>query len=294
MVYFSGDNLLAANRPRGLPIGNLTSQFWANCYLNPFDHFVNRELGCSAYLRYVDDFLLFADDKKTLAVWRDLILERLARFCLTLHEGSAHPRPARKGFLFWLCCLSRHCRLKRRKGIAYQRRLKRLLLDYRAAPLDLSARSLHPWLDQPCPLWRHMGTPPCHAQIGDAMTKTEGHQRTEMPIFTKTYDFLAWLVPLTNHFPRLHRHTVTRRLLDAALDFQEDLLRANNLRARARSGLTEADARLDTIRTYLRLAFRWQWMSQGQYEHAGRLVAELGRLLGGWQQVTRQQSTPQG
>ena len=51
-----------------------------------------------------------------------------------------------------------------------------------------------------------------------------------MPIFTKTYDFLAWLVPLTNHFPRLHRHTVTRRLLDAALDFQEDLLRANNLR----------------------------------------------------------------
>ena len=97
MVYFSGDNLLAANRPRGLPIGNLTSQFWANCYLNPFDHFVNRELGCSAYLRYVDDFLLFADDKKTLAVWRDLIVERLARFRLTLHEGSAHPRPSTEG-----------------------------------------------------------------------------------------------------------------------------------------------------------------------------------------------------
>ena len=40
MVYFPGDGLFAANRPRGLPIGNLTSQFWANCYLNPFDHFV--------------------------------------------------------------------------------------------------------------------------------------------------------------------------------------------------------------------------------------------------------------
>src|SRR5690606_27452390 len=36
MVWFPGDNLLAAERPRGLPIGNLTSQFWANCSLNPF------------------------------------------------------------------------------------------------------------------------------------------------------------------------------------------------------------------------------------------------------------------
>jgi RNA-directed DNA polymerase len=54
-VYFPGDDLLAALRPRGLPIGNLTSQFWANCYLNDLDHFVKRELKCPAYLRYVDD-----------------------------------------------------------------------------------------------------------------------------------------------------------------------------------------------------------------------------------------------
>jgi RNA-directed DNA polymerase len=44
MVYFPGDDLFAALRPRGLPIGNLTSQFWANIYLNPFDHFVTRTL----------------------------------------------------------------------------------------------------------------------------------------------------------------------------------------------------------------------------------------------------------
>ena len=61
MVWFPGDDLLAACRPRGLPIGNLTSQFWSNCYLHPFDLFVKRELGCRAYLRYVDDFALFAD-----------------------------------------------------------------------------------------------------------------------------------------------------------------------------------------------------------------------------------------
>ena len=44
MVYFPDDDLFAINRPRGLPIGNLTSQFWANCYMNPFDHFVKRRL----------------------------------------------------------------------------------------------------------------------------------------------------------------------------------------------------------------------------------------------------------
>ena len=52
-VRFPGDDLLAICRPRGLPIGNLTSQFWSNCYLHPFDQFVTRELGCRAYLRYV-------------------------------------------------------------------------------------------------------------------------------------------------------------------------------------------------------------------------------------------------
>ena len=55
-VRFSGDDLLAVCRPRGLPIGNLTSQFWSNCFLHPFDQFVTRGLGCRAYLRYVDDF----------------------------------------------------------------------------------------------------------------------------------------------------------------------------------------------------------------------------------------------
>ena len=60
MQWFPGDDLLAAARPRGLPIGNLTSQFWANCYLDPLDQFIKRELKCRAYLRYVDDSLLLS------------------------------------------------------------------------------------------------------------------------------------------------------------------------------------------------------------------------------------------
>lgn len=43
-------------------------------------------------------------------------------------------------------------------------------------------------------------------------------QQNEMAIFTRTFDFLAWLLPATNHFPRAHRHSFTKRLLDAAFD----------------------------------------------------------------------------
>jgi len=51
---------------KGLPIGNLTSQFFANVYMNKFDHFVKRELKIKGYLRYVDDFVLFSNSKEKL------------------------------------------------------------------------------------------------------------------------------------------------------------------------------------------------------------------------------------
>jgi len=113
----------------------------------------------------------------------------------------------------------------------------------------------------------------------------------ELPLFTKTTDFLLWLTPQTNHFPRVHRQTFTRRLLDAALDFQEAILEANLWRDAARlERLRAADISLDKVRMYLRLILLLHWITMSQYEHASRQVAELGRLLGAWQKNTRQQS----
>lgn len=51
---------------RGLPIGNLLSQHFANFYLGLLDHWLKEERGIAGYLRYMDDFVLFADDKATL------------------------------------------------------------------------------------------------------------------------------------------------------------------------------------------------------------------------------------
>lgn len=84
--YFPGDDLLTpVMRPHGLPIGNLTSQFFANFYLNDFDHFVKEELRAKKYLRYVDDFAIFSDNYQFLVTAKTEIEKYLASLRLKLH-----------------------------------------------------------------------------------------------------------------------------------------------------------------------------------------------------------------
>ncbi len=112
-----------------------------------------------------------------------------------------------------------------------------------------------------------------------------------MVIFVRVFDLLEWLVPKGEAFPRVFRHTVTARLLGAALDLPEQLYAAQSSRGERRlQALSQADASLNILRLYLRLAHRWRWVSDGQYRHVSRMVAEIGRLLGGWlRQASRQQ-----
>jgi RNA-directed DNA polymerase len=157
MVYFPGDDpstgsgegLLAATRPRGLPIGNLTSQFWANCFLSSFDHFVKRELRCHGYVRFVDDLLLFGDGKGQLWEWKGAVVERMARLRLTIHPG-AHPRPVGEGFPFLgFVVYPTHRRIKSRQVAAYWRRWRALLAGYVAGEetQDAVVASLLGWIN---------------------------------------------------------------------------------------------------------------------------------------------------
>lgn len=109
-----------------------------------------------------------------------------------------------------------------------------------------------------------------------------------MVIFTRTYDLLTWLLPRSEGFPKAQRFVVTKRLQDAVLNFQEVIYLANAAEGRVRLGyLQTADAHLNQLRLYLRLAHDWQWLTGGQYEHVSKMVAEIGRLLGGWLRQTR-------
>jgi len=138
MQWFPGDSLLAAARPRGLPIGNQTSQFWANVYLHELDRFVKQDLRCRAYLRYGDDFLLFAADKPTLHRWRREVEAFLQMLRLVIHPGKTRVFPARCGISFLgLIVFPEHRRLQPDNGVRFQRRLWRLLDMYGRGEIDL-------------------------------------------------------------------------------------------------------------------------------------------------------------
>lgn len=109
----------------------------------------------------------------------------------------------------------------------------------------------------------------------------------EMVIFTRTYDFVSWLLPLTQNFPRSQRFVVIQRLQAAALNFQELLIEANAERGATRAEkLKSADVELRKVRLYLRLSQKWDWIKEGQYHHASIMVTEIGKLLGGWKKVS--------
>jgi retron-type reverse transcriptase len=149
MVYFPGDDLFAAARPRGLPIGNLTSQFWANVYLNELDQFVKRTLQVGPYLRYVDDFLLFSENKAQLWAWKAAIRQFLVGLRLTIHEKRSTVYPVTNGIPFLGFHLyPTHRRLKRPNGIAFQRRLRRLFRRYERGDIDMERidQSIQGWI----------------------------------------------------------------------------------------------------------------------------------------------------
>ncbi len=96
--WFPGDDLFGPlDRPRGLPIGNLTSQFWANVLLNRLDHFIKEELRCRGYLRYVDDLVIFGDSKAELWQIRAEISHYLQQLRLSLHPRKTHVLPTEQG-----------------------------------------------------------------------------------------------------------------------------------------------------------------------------------------------------
>jgi len=149
-VYFPGDDLFAGERPRGLPIGNLTSQFWSNVYMNALDGFVVAELGCPAFLRYVDDFALFSDSKRQLYAWKRAIIGKLADMRLTIHPESAQVARTAHG-IPWLgfVVYPTHRQLKRRNVVNFTQRLEHTIDLYENGQISFAEldASVQGWIN---------------------------------------------------------------------------------------------------------------------------------------------------
>jgi retron-type reverse transcriptase len=135
--HYPGDDLLTPLlRRRGVPIGNLTSQFFANVYLDPLDHFVKERLRMRCYLRYADDFCCFHDDKGVLTATRAAVIDVLLGLRQHLNEGKSRIRRVKEGIEFLgFVVFPDQLRLNRRAIRRQRRRLRRMRAAYAAGDL---------------------------------------------------------------------------------------------------------------------------------------------------------------
>jgi len=105
--------------------------------------------------------------------------------------------------------------------------------------------------------------------------------RRQSPIFSKSFDFLLWLLEHTEKFPKSERFRLAKRLEDSAFTFYESLIQSVHSKKRINL-LFKADFELEKVRFYLRMAHRRKLSSTRQYHHAAGMLVEIGKLLGGW------------
>ncbi len=129
----------------GIPIGNLTSQLFANIYLDQVDHFAKERLGIRHYVRYMDDFAIFTNSKEQLHQWREAIVVFLHGLGLILNPTRTMLSPASAG-INWLgfrVLRPGVRRLARRNVIRAARMVHRLAHLYHVGRVDAEMVSEH-------------------------------------------------------------------------------------------------------------------------------------------------------
>ena len=139
MTLFPGDDLLDLARPRGLPIGNLTSQFFANVLLDRLDHFIKEDLRAPGYVRYADDFVVFGESKKVLRRYRRAIDQQLAQLRLRLHTHKSSVAPTDVSITFLGFRVRRDSRRVSQDGLRRaNRNFRRIRWLYKHNRIDLA------------------------------------------------------------------------------------------------------------------------------------------------------------
>ena len=130
--FFEGDDLIMlAERLCGIPIGNLTSQFFANLYLNELDHYINKALAVNNYIRYVDDMFILSNDKYSLWRLSEKISQELQSYRLRFHPNKIHVfRTSEKVDVLGYKVSRTKRWLRNDNGYRFQRKLKVLAQRY--------------------------------------------------------------------------------------------------------------------------------------------------------------------
>ena len=111
--------------------------------------------------------------------------------------------------------------------------------------------------------------------------KMESVSKQTAPVLEKTYQFVLWLVPMVDKFPRSQKYLVGDRIQTAAMDVLDHLIEAAYSRDKL-ALLNRANLQLEKLRYLFRLAFDLKIMDMRRYEISARALDEIGRMVGGW------------
>ncbi len=127
----------------GLPIGALTSQLFANVYLNELDHYVKEQMGVKGYVRYMDDFLLFGESKPQLRQWLAMVRAFTGeQLKLELKEKALRLAPVSQGVPFLgFRIFPAIIRLDRRHLVRFRRSIRKREQAYENGEIDEAALS---------------------------------------------------------------------------------------------------------------------------------------------------------
>ncbi len=151
LEYFENDDLFTPyERRKGIPMGNLTSQFFANLYLSGFDHFVKEELKAGGYIRYVDDFVVFSNCKNQLFNFRESIEKYLGwKLRLSVHSHKTQIFPTKVGVSFLgQRIFKTHRRVRRQNLLNFYKRTQKRVTHYLngSLPSEKFEQQINSWV----------------------------------------------------------------------------------------------------------------------------------------------------
>lgn len=114
--------------------------------------------------------------------------------------------------------------------------------------------------------------------------------RNHAPVLEKMFQFLLWLIPAVEKFPRTQKFTLGDRIQSSALDMQEPLIAAT-YSEKSSHHLYAANLHLEKLRMLMRLSLDLEFLDLRRYEFAARAIDEIGRMVGGWIKANHAEKT---
>jgi hypothetical protein len=113
------------------------------------------------------------------------------------------------------------------------------------------------------------------------MPKPPLETEADLSVFIKWTEFIEWLFPHTEKFPKRSRFTLALRIENLALDIIEDLVEARYAKEKLEI-LKRINLKLEKLRILLRLSHKFRYLSTQSYEFAVKNLNEVGQMIGGW------------